>query len=171
MSRPNVQKILYKNAKYMTKIWKYRFDNGLCGLEGTARCTLAHIWIGFWPSCRDAEPLSPWCFREYRYQRGSTTHMQSWRWKTDLPYVPGSWHESLRCWSHCSSDLWSIYEKLCISSFMISISLCKVGAKAILIFKMLTILLLVSTLHNDINDSDPLATHEDFCRAPRCVQT
>ena len=54
---------------------------------------------------------------------------------------------------------------------MISISLCKVGAKAILIFKMLTILLLVSTLHNDINDSDPLATHEDFCRAPRRVQT
>ena len=63
------------------------------------------------------------------------------------------------------------YEKLCIIPFMTSISLCKVGAKAILIFKMLTILLLVSTLHNDINDSDPLATHEDFCRAPRRVQT
>lgn len=34
---------------------------------------------------------------------------------------------------------------------MISISLCKVGVKAILIFNKLSILLLVSTLHNDIN--------------------
>jgi len=38
------------------------------------------------------------------------------------------------------------------SSIMISISLCKVGVKAILIFNLLTIVLLVSTLHNDIND-------------------
>jgi len=46
----------------------------------------------------------------------------------------------------------SNYEKLHIIAFMTSISLCKVDDKAILIFNKLSILLLVSTLHNNIND-------------------
>ena len=36
-------------------------------------------------------------------------------------------------------------------SFMISISLCKVGVKAMLIVSVLPMLLLVSTLHNDVS--------------------
>ena len=86
----------------MTKIWKYRSDNGSCSSGGTVRYTPVRIWRGFWLFCHDAEPSSSWCFREYRYQRCSTRHMQASRWQIDLPYVLGFWRESLQCWSHCS---------------------------------------------------------------------
>lgn len=93
----------------MTKIWKYRSDNGSCSSGGTVRYTPVRIWRGFWIFCHDAEPSSSWCFREYRYQRCSTRHMQALRWQIDWPYVLGFWRESLQCWSHCS---WA----LCTSS-------------------------------------------------------
>lgn len=73
----------------MTIIWKYRFDNRSCGSGGTVRYTPVRIWRGFWLFCHDTEPLSSWCFREYRYQRGSTRHMQALLYQIDWTYVLG----------------------------------------------------------------------------------
>lgn len=73
----------------MRIIWKYRSDNGSCGSGGTVRYTPVRIWRGFWLFCHDAEPLSSWCFSEYRYQRGSTRHMQALRYQIDWTYVLG----------------------------------------------------------------------------------
>lgn len=60
----------------MTKIWKYRFDNGFCGSEGTERCSPVNIWTSFWLFCHGSGPLSPWCFHEYRCWQDNTRHLQ-----------------------------------------------------------------------------------------------
>ena len=134
----------------MTKIWRYRFDTGFCGSEGTARCTPVRIWIGFWPSCHGAEPLSPWYFREYRYRRGSTRHMQSWQWRIDWPYVPGFWRASLQCWSRCSLALCEPYAKLLIRLIMRSATLWEAHQEHSPIIKWLYMILYSLTSHNNI---------------------
>ena len=68
----------------MIKNWKYRYDNGPCGLEDTVRYTIVRIRRGFWIFCHDAEPLSSLCFREYRYQRGCTRHCLVLKKFTDI---------------------------------------------------------------------------------------
>lgn len=65
--RLNELLLSYIRTKYMTKIWKYRYDNSSCGSRDTARYTSVRIWRGFWLFCHDdLRPCPHWPARFYR---------------------------------------------------------------------------------------------------------